>query len=209
MRVEKRDGSIEEVSFDKITTRIISLCNDVKLNPLIKIDPQLVAQKVSSEIYDGVKTVELDLLSSEIAISLYTQNVEYKELASRIAISNHHKNTKHTFSEKITDLYNYEKAGSPKPLINQELYNVVTTNCERIDNYIDYYRDYGFDYFGFKTLERSYLLKIDDRIVERPQDMFMRVALSIHIDNIELAFNTYDMMSNRYFIHATPTLFNA
>ena len=101
MRVEKRDGSIEEVSFDKITTRIVSLCNDIKLKPLTDIDPQLVAQKVSSEIYDGVKTVELDLLSSEIAISLYTLNVEYKELASRIAISNHHKNTKNTFSEKI------------------------------------------------------------------------------------------------------------
>ena len=209
MRVEKRDGSIEEVSFDKITTRIVSLCNDIKLKPLTEIDPQLVAQKVSSEIYDGVKTVELDLLSSEIAISLYTRNVEYKELASRIAISNHHKNTKNTFSEKIIDLYNYTKAGEPKPLINTELYNVVTMYRERIDTYIDYYRDYGFDYFGFKTLERSYLLKIDDRIVERPQDMFMRVALAIHIDNIELAFNTYDMMSNRYFIHATPTLFNA
>ena len=209
MRVEKRDGSIEEVSFDKITTRIISLCNDVNLNPLIKIDPQLVAQKVSSEIYDGVKTVELDLLSSEIAISLYTQNIEYKKLASRIAISNHHKNTKHTFTEKITDLYNYEKLGKPKPLINQELYEIVVKHGEQIDNYIDYYRDYKFDYFGFKTLERSYLLKIDDRIVERPQDMFMRVALSIHINDIQLAFNTYDMMSNRYFIHATPTLFNA
>ena len=209
MRVEKRDGSIEEVSFDKITTRIVSLCNDVKLKSLTEIDPQLVAQKVSSEIYDGVKTVELDLLSSEIAISLYTRNVEYKELASRIAISNHHKNTKNTFSEKIIDLYNYTKAGEPKQLINTELYNVVTMYRERIDTYIDYYRDYGFDYFGFKTLERSYLLKIDDKIVERPQDMFMRVALAIHIDNIELAFNTYDMMSNRYFIHATPTLFNA
>ena len=209
MRVEKRDGSIEEVSFDKITTRIVSLCNDIKLKPLTEIDPQLVAQKVSSEIYDSVKTIELDLLSSEIAISLYTLNVEYKELASRIAISNHHKNTKNTFSEKIIDLYNYTKAGEPKPLINTELYNVVTMYRERIDTYIDYYRDYGFDYFGFKTLERSYLLKIDDRIVERPQDMFMRVALAIHIDNIELAFNTYDMMSNRYFIHATPTLFNA
>ena len=209
MRVEKRDGSIEEVSFDKITTRIVSLCNDVKLKLLTEIDPQLVAQKVSSEIYDGVKTVELDLLSSEIAISLYTRNVEYKELASRIAISNHHKNTKNTFSEKIIDLYNYTKAGEPKQLINTELYNVVTMYRERIDTCIDYYRDYGFDYFGFKTLERSYLLKIDDKIVERPQDMFMRVALAIHIDNIELAFNTYDMMSNRYFIHATPTLFNA
>ena len=209
MRVEKRDGSIEEVSFDKITTRIVSLCNDVKLKSLTEIDPQLVAQKVSSEIYDGVKTVELDLLSSEIAISLYTRNVEYKELASRIAISNHHKNTKNTFSEKIIDLYNYTKAGEPKQLINTELYNIVTMYRERIDTYIDYYRDYGFDYFGFKTLERSYLLKIDDKIVERPQDMFMRVALAIHIDNIELAFNTYDMMSNRYFIHATPTLFNA
>ena len=209
MRVEKRDGSIEEVSFDKITSRFVSLSNDSKLKPLHNIDPHLIAQKVGSEIYDGVKTVELDLLSSEIAISLYTRNVEYKELASRIAISNHHKNTKDTFSEKIKDLYNYTKSGSPKPLINQELYNIVTTNCERIDNYIDYYRDYEFDYFGFKTLERSYLLKIEDQIVERPQDMYMRVALSIHVDDIELAFNTYDMMSNRYFIHATPTLFNA
>ena len=122
MRVEKRDGSIEEVSFDKITSRFVSLSNDFKLNPLNNIDPHLIAQKVSSEIYDGVKTVELDLLSSEIAISLYTQNVEYKELASRIAISNHHKNTKNKFSEKIKDLYNYTKLGKPKPLINNVIF---------------------------------------------------------------------------------------
>lgn len=209
MRVEKRDGSIEEVSFDKITSRFLSLSNDSKLKPLHNIDPHLIAQKVGSEIYNGVKTVELDLLSSEIAISLYTQNIEYKELASRIAISNHHKNTNDTFSHKIIELYNYTKSGKQKPLINQELYETVIKNKDIIDNYIDYYRDYEFDYFGFKTLERSYLLKIDDQIIERPQDMYMRVALSIHIDNIELAFNTYDMMSNRYFIHATPTLFNA
>ena len=118
MKVEKRNGQMEDVSFDKIIRRIQLLCTGDEFNDKLNIDPTSIAQKVCSEIYDGVKTVELDLLSSEIAISLYTRNVEYKELASRIAISNHHKNTKNTFSEKIVDLYNYTKAGEPKPLIN-------------------------------------------------------------------------------------------
>ena len=208
MKVEKRNGELVEVSFDKILSRLNALCSDPKLTPL-SIDSSLVAQKVCSEIYDGVKTSELDILSSEISISLYTVNIEYKELASRIVISNHHKNTKKEFSDVTEILYNYTRHGKQDPLINKDYYDRIMENKDKINNKIDYYLDYKFDYFGFKTLDRSYLLKVNGIIVERPQHMLMRVALSIHKNDLELAFDTYDCMSQQLFIHATPTLFNA
>ena len=208
MKVQKRNGSLENVSFDKIQTRLLTLCQEPNLKPL-NIDPTIVAQKVCSEIYDGVTTEELDILSSEISISLYSKNIDYKNLASRIVVSNHHKNTSGTFGNIVDRLHNYKKNGKGEPLINDDFYNLVQNNIELIENKIDYIRDYNFDYFGYKTLERSYLLKIDGKIVERPQDMLMRVSLSIHRYDLDKAFETYEHMSKGDFIHATPTLFNA
>ena len=209
MKVTKRNGNIEDVSFDKILNRIKSLCNFETLKKL-NIDPTIIAQKVCGEIYDKVKTIELDILSSEIAISLYSMNIEYKELASRIIISNHHKNTDESFLTVINKLYNFvDNRGENIHLINDNLYNIVNENSDLIESKIDYMRDYLFDFFGFKTLEKSYLLKINKKIVERPQHLLMRVSLSIHRNDLEKAFETYENMSKQYFIHATPTLFNA
>ena len=208
MRVQKRNGSMEEVSFDKILNRIKSLCNDPNLKEL-NVDPSIIAQKVCSEIYDGVTTEELDILSSEISISLYSTDTDYKILASRIIISNHHKNTSSDFKEVIDKLYNFKRNGEKENLISENLYNLVQDNINEINDILDYKFDYKFDYFGFKTLERSYLLKVDDKIIERPQHLYMRVALSIHRNDINKAFETYLGMANQDFIHATPTLFNA
>ena len=209
MRVEKRNGSYEEVSFDKILTRIRSLSKGKEFDRPLYIDETIVAQKVVQEIYDGVKTSELDELSSQISIAMYSKDPDYKVLAGRIVISNHHKNTDDSFLRKIEKLYNYMHNGTHKPLIADYLYNLVKDNHERIENEIDYHKDYMYDFFGFKTLEKSYLYKLDKKIIERPQDMLMRVSLSIHRDNLENAFENYRLMSNHYFTHATPTLFNA
>jgi len=209
MRVLKRNGQYEEVSFDKILNRIKSLSQGSEFNLKLSIDETLIAQKVVQEIYDGVKTTELDELSSQISIAMYSKNPEFKILASRIVVSNHHKNTKDTFSEKIEELYNYHSNGQHKPLIAEYMYQLVIQNRVEIDSVIDYQKDYDFDFFGFKTLEKSYLYKTDGKIVERPQDMLMRVSLSIHRDNLKEAFVNYDLMSKHYFTHATPTLYNA
>lgn len=208
MKVQKRDGTMEDVSFDKILKRIQSLCNEPSLDKLT-IDPTIVAQKVCSEIYEGVTTEELDILTSEIAISLYSTNIDYKKLASRIVISNHHKNTSENFENVIDTLYNYKRYEKTESLINKKLYDYVKQNIDEINKIINYKLDYKFDYFGFKTLERSYLLRVDKKIVERPQHLYMRVALSIHKYDLEKAFETYLCMANQDFIHATPTLFNA
>ncbi len=202
MRVQKRNGNYEDVSFDKILRRIQSLCIGEEFTKKLTIDPTSIAQKVCSEIYDNVKTSELDELSSQIAISMYSKNPEYASLASRIVISNHHKRTKNNFSDIIEDLFE-------KNIIQEYLYTLVRDNKEIINNEINHIKDYDLDYFGFKTLEKSYLLKIDNKIVERPQYLFMRVALCIHRDNLEKAFETYNHIANKDFIHATPTLFNA
>jgi ribonucleoside-diphosphate reductase subunit M1 len=209
MRVQKRNGSYEEVSFDKILTRIKSLSQGQEFKKSLNIDETVVAQKVIQEIHDGVKTSELDELSSQIAIAMYSKNPQFKTLAGRIVVSNHHKNTKNTFSEKIEALYNYHKNGIHKPLVAKYLYDLVLENKEKIDNTIDYMKDYDFDFFGFKTLEKSYLYKMDGVIVERPQDMLMRVSLAIHRNNLNEAILNYDLMSKHYFTHATPTLYNA
>ena len=202
MRVEKRNGSYEDVSFDKILKRIQLLCIGEEFDKKLSIDPTIIAQKVCSEIYENVKTTELDELSSQISISLYSKNPEYATLASRIVISNHHKRTNESFSSVIEDLYEND-------IVQEYLYTLVKENKESIDNEMNPLKDYELDFFGFKTLEKSYLLKINDCIVERPQYLFMRVALCIHRDNLEKAFETYHHISNKDFIHATPTLFNA
>lgn len=209
MRVEKRNGSYEEVSFDKILTRIKSLSHSSEFKKSLNIDGTIIAQKVIQEIHDGVKTSELDELSSQIAIAMYSKNPEFKILSGRIVISNHHKNTLNTFSEKIQLLYNYHNNSKHKPLVAKYLYDLVQENKEIIDNTIDYMKDYDFDFFGFKTLEKSYLYKVDGKIIERPQDMLMRVSLAIHRNDINKALENYKLMSNHYFTHATPTLYNA
>ena len=202
MRVQKRNGSYEDVSFDKILKRIQSLCCGKEFSKTLTIDPTVIAQKVCSEIYDNVTTTKLDELSSQIAISLYSKNPEYAILASRIVVSNHHKTTRPVFSNVIEDLYQND-------IIQKYLYDLVIENKDRINTTIDHNKDYEIDFFGFKTLEKSYLLKINNEIVERPQYLYMRVALCIHRDNLDKAFETYHHISNKDFIHATPTLFNA
>ena len=203
MRVIKRNGEYENVSFDKIMNRIKGLSDG------LNIDETVVAQKVVQEIFDGVKTSELDELSSQISISMYSKNIDFKELAGRIVISNHHKNTLNSFSEKIDEMFNYRHNSKSKPLIAEYLYKLVMDNKEKIDEKINYMNDYKYDFFGFKTLEKTYLFKVDNKPFERPQDMLMRVSLSIYRDNIDMAFKNYDLMSEHYFTHATPTLYNA
>ena len=202
MLVKKRNGNFEEVSFDKILNRIKLLCKGEEFEEKLSIDPTLITQKVCSEIYNKVKTSKLDELTSEIAISMYSTDPEYATLASRIVISNHQKSTLDKFSEVINILYTND-------IIDEYLYDIVKENEERINNEINDLNDYKIDFFGFKTLQKSYLLRVKGDIIERPQHLFMRVALCIHRDNLEKAFETYQHISNKDFIHATPTLFNA
>jgi ribonucleoside-diphosphate reductase alpha chain len=208
MYVIKRDGKKESVKFDKITARIEKLC--YSLNPAL-VDPIDVAKKVIEGLYDGVTTSELDNLAAETAASLTTKHPDYALLASRIAVSNLHKNTIKSFSETMRLLYTYvdKKNGKPAPLIADDVWAIIEANAELLDSTIIYDRDFGFDYFGFKTLEKSYLLKIDGKIAERPQHLFMRVSVGIHKEDIESAIKTYNLMSERWFTHATPTLFNS
>lgn len=207
MFVVKRDGRKEPVMFDKITSRVRKLCYG--LNELV--DPVKVAMRVIEGLYDGVTTSELDNLAAEIAATLTTAHPDYAKLAARISVSNLHKNTKKTFSEVMTDLHQYvnPRTGKKAPLIADDLYDVIQKNSERLDSTIIYNRDFQYDYFGFKTLERSYLLKLNGKIAERPQHMLMRVSVGIHIDDLDAAIETYELMSKKYFTHATPTLFNS
>ena len=207
MFVEKRDGRREPMMFDKITARIKKLCYG--LNDLV--DPVKVAMRVIEGLYDGVTTSELDNLAAEIAATMTTSHPDYAKLAARISVSNLHKNTKKSFSEVMTDLYEYvnPRTNQRSPLIADDVYEVIQQNKELLDSTIIYNRDFQYDYFGFKTLERSYLLKINGKIAERPQHMLMRVSVGIHPDNMEAAIETYELMSKKYFTHATPTLFNA
>ena len=207
MYVVKRDGKREPVMFDKITARVRKLCYG--LNKLV--DPTKVAMRVIEGIYDGVATSELDNLTAEISATLTTTHPDYAKLAARISVSNLHKNTKKVFSEVITDLYEYinPRTGKKGPMIADDVYTIIQKNADKLDSTIIYNRDFGYDYFGFKTLERSYLLKINGQIVERPQHMLMRVSIGIHKEDIDAAIETYELMSKRYFTHATPTLFNS
>ena len=209
MRVIKRSGDYEEVSFDKILNRLRALSLGPEFNKELNVDETLVAQKVVQEIFDGVSTSQLDVLSAQTSMSMYSKHPDFKILAGRIAVSNLHKNTLSTFSEKVELMYTYEVNGLPKPLIADYLYNYVQKNKEKIDSFIDYSRDYDYDFFGLKTLEKTYLYKLDKKIIERPQDMLMRVSLSIYRNDIDKALNNYNLMSQHYFTHATPTLYNA
>ena len=207
MHVIKRNGKKETIKFDKVTARIEKL--SYSLSPLVNaID---VAQKVIEGIYDGVPTTELDNLAAETSASLATKHPDYAILASRIAVSNLHKNTIKSFSETMKKMYLYvdKSNGKKSPLLADDVWQVIEDNAEVLDSTIIYDRDFGFDYFGFKTLEKAYLLKIDGKIVERPQHMFMRVAVGIHKADIESIIKTYHLLSERWFTHATPTLFNA
>ena len=207
MFVVKRDGRKEPIMFDKITARIRKL--NYGLNPLV--DPVRVAMRVIEGLYDGVTTSELDNLAAEIAATMTTTHPDYAKLAARISVSNLHKNTKKSFSETMTDLYLYinPRTGKKAPLLSDEVFKIIQKNADKLDSSIIYNRDFGYDFFGFKTLERSYLLKLNGKIVERPQHMLMRVSIGIHLDDIESALETYELMSKRYFTHATPTLFNS
>ena len=207
MNVVKRDGRKEPMMFDKITARVRKLCYG--LNELV--DPVKISMRVIEGLYDGVTTSELDNLAAEIAATMTTSHPDYARLAARISVSNLHKNTKKSFSEVMTDLYEYvnPRTGKKAPLLSDEVFEVIKNNAEELDSTIIYNRDFGYDYFGFKTLERSYLLKLNGKIVERPQHMLMRVSVGIHLDDLAAVKETYELMSKKYFTHATPTLFNS
>ncbi|MEO9660723.1 MAG: ribonucleoside-diphosphate reductase subunit alpha [Maribacter dokdonensis] len=207
MFVVKRDGRKEVVMFDKITARVRKLCYG--LNGLV--DPLKVAMRVIEGLYDGVTTSELDNLAAEIAATMTTTHPDYAKLAARISVSNLHKNTKKSFSQTMNDLYTYvnPRTGKKAPLLSDEVHKVIAENSERLDSTIIYNRDFSYDYFGFKTLERSYLLKINGKIAERPQHMLMRVSVGIHLNDLDAAIETYELMSKKFFTHATPTLFNS
>ena len=207
MFVIKREGHKEPVMFDKITARIKKLC--YSLNPLV--DPVRVSMRVIEGLYDGVTTSELDNLAAEVSATMTTSHPDYATLAARISVSNLHKNTKKSFSETMADLYNYvnPRTGKKAPLLSDEVYKVIKKNTEKLDSTIIYNRDFNYDYFGFKTLERSYLLRLNGVVVERPQHMLMRVSVGIHYDDLDSAIETYNLMSKKFFTHATPTLFNS
>lgn len=208
MLVVKRDGRRESVKFDKITARVEKLSYGLDSNFVEPID---VAKKVIEGLYDGVSTPELDNLAAEIAATMTVQHPDYAKLAARIAISNLHKTTSKSFSNTMKRLYTYvdPKTGENAPLVSKETYGIVKKNAALLDSTIIYDRDFSYDYFGFKTLERSYLMKLDGKIVERPQHMLMRVAVGIHGEDMEKVVETYNLLSEKWFTHATPTLFNA
>jgi len=208
MLVVKRDGRHESVKFDKITARIEKLSYGLDARYIKPVD---IAKKVISGIYDGVSTVELDNLAAETAASLTTTHPDYAKLAARIAISNLHKTTSKSFSNTMKRLYTYidPKTGENASLISKEAYKVINQNAALLDSTIIYDRDFSYDYFGFRTLERSYLMKLDGKVVERPQHMLMRVSVGIHLDDIDAVIETYNLLSEKWFTHATPTLFNA
>lgn len=205
MEIIKRDGSKETVKLEKISKRIERQCKDLK-----NVDAIYIAQKVIQGLYNGVTSVELDKLATETAYSMSVKHPEYDKLATRLAISALHKETESTFTAVIEKLYAVKSAnGENRPMIADNVLKFIRKNSAVLDSTIDYNRDYLFDYFGFKTLERSYLMKVDGKIVERPQHMWMRVACGIHYDDIDAALNTYHLLSTLKATHATPTLFNA
>ena len=207
MYVITRSKEKEPIKFDKITERIEPLSKDLIEN----VNPSLIAKKVIEGIYDGISTRELDQLAAETAAYLSVKHPDYAILAGRIAVSNLHKETKGCFSENIKMMYHCvdRKTGEAAPLVSREFYETVMENAELLDKSLVDRRDFNYDYFGFKTLERSYLLKMNGHIVERPGQMLMRVSLGIHLNDLDAALETYDLMSNKYFTHASPTLFNS
>jgi ribonucleoside-diphosphate reductase alpha chain len=208
MKVKKRNGELEEMRYDKITRRITALCNDLNME---YVDPTLITLKVTQGIYDGISSSELDTLAAETAASMTTTHPDYAKLAGRLAVTNLHKTTPKKFSQAIKELHNFidPKTGKENSLISDEVFSFVMENKEVIDGSIDLNRDFDFDYFGFKTLERSYLLKIGKKIVERPQYTYMRVAVGISNFDIKETLRIYNDLSTHFYTHATPTLFNA
>lgn len=208
MKVLKRDGSLEEMRYDKITRRISALCDDLNLE---YVDPTYITLKVTQGIYDGISTKELDTLAAETAASMTTAHPDYARLAGRIAVTNLHKTTAKKFSQAIKELYSFvePKTNKESSLIDDDVYKFVMENKDVLDGAIVINRDFDFDYFGFKTLERSYLLKIGERVVERPQYLYMRVAVGICKGDVQMALRIYDDLSQHFYTHATPTLFNA
>jgi ribonucleoside-diphosphate reductase alpha chain len=208
MQVIKRSGKREDVSFDKITARIKKLCYGLAPDYVNHIE---ISKRVIQGLYDGVTTTELDNLAAETAATMATVHPDYALLAARIAVSNLHKNTDKSFSKTMKALYHYidPKTGQKAGLISDEAFDIIWKNRDKLDSAIIYDRDYSFDFFGFKTLERSYLLRMNGQVVERPQHLLMRAAMGIHGTDIDAAIETYQLMSEKWFIHATPTLFNA
>jgi ribonucleotide reductase alpha subunit len=219
MFVIKRNGSFEEVNFNKVVQRLKFISSEPF--PLTEINVHTLAQTVIQGLHNNIQTRDIDIYSANMCASMSIKNHQYGVLAGRIIIHNHHKNTLTSFKDKMDKLYlRKDKHGNICPLLDEKFYKFVLKNQKEIENRIDYSRDFLLDYFSFKTLERSYLLKLDNEIIERPQDMFMRVAIFIHMNpkliskektrpTLERIFETYDLMSNKYFTHATPTLFNA
>lgn len=206
MRVIKRSGQIEIVSFDKILQRIKNIGKSAN----IKINYTQLAMKVIDQLYDKITTTQIDILTADQCASMSSIHYDYSTLAAHIAISNHHKNTQSDFAKVVTLLYLFEdKHGKHTPLVSEQLYNTVIQNADLINYQLDFNRDYLFDFFGFKTLEKTYLMRINGKIVERPQHMWMRVSLGIHGEDLKAAFETYHLMSQKFFTHATPTLFNS
>jgi len=207
MYVVKRDGRKELVQFDKITARIKKMCYSLHEN----VDPVRIAMRVIEGVYDGVTTTELDNLAAEVAATNAVSHPDYANLASRIAVSNLHKSTKKSFAETMCDLYNYVDpiTGDPASLIAEDVHEIIQANGDFLDSNIIYDRDFNYDYFGFKTLERSYLMKMKGQITERPQHMLMRVSVGIHKEDLDAVVETYNMLSEGWFTHATPTLFNS
>ena len=212
MRVSKRNGSLENMSFDKILNRVKKIGQEVN----IQINYSSLVMKVIDQLYDCIPTTKIDELTAEQCASLSTQNPDFGTLAGRIVVSNHQKNTNELFIDVISTLYfsssasgSTEKTSTHTPLVSEEFWKFVCKYKDELQECIDYNRDYLIDYFGFKTLERAYLFKVNSTVIERPQHMWMRVAIGIHQDNLDAVIETYNLMSQKYFTHATPTLFNA
>ena len=208
MQVTKRNGEQEDVSFDKILTRLRNLSTNIQ--PILNISYAPLVMKVVDQFHDGISTNMIDELVAEQCASMSTTKLDYGDLAARIVVSNHQKSTSNSFSDTMTLLFNFIDHNEKKsPLISTDLYTTVCKNETRLNDAIDYSRDFLIDYFGFKTLERAYLMRVGEKVVERPQHMWMRVSLGIHGNDVEKAIETYNLMSQKYFTHATPTLFNA
>ena len=206
MRVTKRNGELEDIAFDKILNRVKNVGQEVN----IQINYSSLVMKVIDQLFDGISTTKIDELTAEQCASLATQHPDYGTLAGRIVVSNHQKNTISSFYDTMKQLFDFiDVRGDKSSLINEETWKVICENREFLESIVDYNRDYLIDYFGFKTLERSYLFKVNGKVLERPQHMWLRVSLGIHGEKMDKVKETYDFMSQKYFTHATPTLFNA
>ena len=208
MRVMKRDGKFEDISFDKILNRVKNLGNNME--PKLKLNYSQFVMDVIEQLYPDISTTKIDELTAEQCASMCTKHPDYGSLASRIIVSNNHKNTLASFSDTMELLYEFKDVHDKHiPIIDANVWTIIKKNKDFFDNLVDYNRDFEIDYFGFKTLERAYLMRVDKKVVERPQHMWLRVSIGIHFDDLDAVKETYDLMSQKYFTHATPTLYNA